>query len=138
MEPTLGQADWRKSSYSGGTGNCVEVAGNLPGIVAVRDSWDPDGPALILTPAAWRALTLKARNGELDLPAALSALPQAASLTAPIRIPLEDANQGQPGDCAGIAAKTSGGARVHDRKQGACPLAGAHALALGRLRLRLC
>ena len=65
MEPTLGQADWRKSSYSGGTGNCVEVAGNLPGIVAVRDSWDPDGPALILTSAAWRALTLKARNGDL-------------------------------------------------------------------------
>ena len=65
MEPTLGQAEWRKSSRSGQTGNCVEVAGNLPGIVAVRDSWDPDGPALILTSAAWRALTLKARNGDL-------------------------------------------------------------------------
>ncbi len=50
MEPTLGQADWRKSSYSGGTGNCVEVAGNLPGIVAVRDSQDPGGPALIAHP----------------------------------------------------------------------------------------
>jgi Domain of unknown function (DUF397) len=67
MELTLGQADWRKSSYSGGTGNCVEVAGNLPGITAVRDSQDPDGPALILTPAAWRTLTRKVRNGELDL-----------------------------------------------------------------------
>lgn len=65
MEATLGQADWRKSSRSGQTGNCVEVAGNLPGIVAVRDSWDPDGPALILTPGVWRALTLKVRNGEL-------------------------------------------------------------------------
>jgi hypothetical protein len=64
MEPTLGQADWRKSSYSGGTGNCVEVAGNLPGIVAVRDSQDPDGPALTLTPAAWRALTRKVRSGD--------------------------------------------------------------------------
>lgn len=65
MEPTLGQADWRKSSYSGGTGNCVEVAGNLPGIMAVRDSQDPGGPALKLTSAAWRALTRKVRNGEL-------------------------------------------------------------------------
>ena len=65
MEPTLGQAEWCKSSRSGQTGNCVEVAGNLPGILAVRDSQDPGGPALILTPAAWRALTLKARNGDL-------------------------------------------------------------------------
>ncbi|MGH3247242.1 MAG: DUF397 domain-containing protein [Trebonia sp.] len=67
MEATLGQADWRKSSYSGPTGNCVEVAGNLPGAVAVRDSLDPVGPALILSPAAWRALTRKVRNGELNL-----------------------------------------------------------------------
>jgi len=65
MEANLGQAEWRKSSYSGGTGNCVEVASNLPGVVAVRDSKDPAGPALILTPAAWRALTRKIQNGEL-------------------------------------------------------------------------
>jgi hypothetical protein len=67
METTLGQAEWRKSSYSGQTGNCVEVAGNLPGAVAVRDSQDPVGPALILSPAAWRALTRKVRNDELNL-----------------------------------------------------------------------
>ena len=37
--PDLSQAIWRKSSYSSSTGqNCVEVATNLPGIVAVRDS----------------------------------------------------------------------------------------------------
>jgi Domain of unknown function (DUF397) len=36
----------RKSTYSGSNGgNCVEVADNLPGIVAVRDSKDPDGPS---------------------------------------------------------------------------------------------
>lgn len=74
MELTLGQADWRKSSYSGGTGNCVEVAGNLPGAVAVRDSQDPAGPALILAPAAWRALTRKVQNGELDLAATVMRL----------------------------------------------------------------
>ena len=54
----LNHADWRKSSYSGTNGgNCVEVARNLPGIVAVRDSKDPAGPALAFTPADWEAFT---------------------------------------------------------------------------------
>jgi hypothetical protein len=49
-------ATWRKSTRSGsGGGNCVEVADNLPGLVGVRDSKDPDGPALIFGPASWRA-----------------------------------------------------------------------------------
>jgi hypothetical protein len=49
-------AVWHKSSRSNGTGgNCVEVAGNLPGRVAVRDSKDPAGPALTFDPYAWRA-----------------------------------------------------------------------------------
>ncbi len=80
MEEPLGQAEWRKSSRSGQSGNCVEVAGNLPGIVAVRDSWDPDGPALILDPAAWRVLTRKVRNGGLDLAVTL-ALPAKSPVT---------------------------------------------------------
>ncbi|MDG4796264.1 DUF397 domain-containing protein [Micromonospora sp. WMMD1082] len=33
----------------------VEVADNLPGVVAVRDSKDPAGPALAFAPGAWRA-----------------------------------------------------------------------------------
>ena len=38
----LSRAKWRKASYSTGNGgNCVEVARNLPGAVAVRDSKDP-------------------------------------------------------------------------------------------------
>jgi hypothetical protein len=50
----LTSAKWRKSSYSGSNGgNCVEVAG-APGQVAVRDSKDPEGPVLLLTPAALR------------------------------------------------------------------------------------
>ena len=41
-------AEWRKASYSNSNGGaCVEVAGNLPGVVAVRDSKDPDGPVLV-------------------------------------------------------------------------------------------
>ena len=54
----LNRADWRKSSYSGNNGGaCVEVARNLPGVVAVRDSKDPHGPALIFTRADWAAFT---------------------------------------------------------------------------------
>ncbi len=50
----LRHAQWRKSSYSGNTGNCVEVA-DLSDRVAVRDSKDPDGPKLIFTRDQWRA-----------------------------------------------------------------------------------
>ncbi|MET8257800.1 DUF397 domain-containing protein [Micromonospora sp. NPDC005205] len=49
-------ARWRKSSRSGSSGgDCVEVADNSPGIVGVRDSKDPEGPALVFGPASWRA-----------------------------------------------------------------------------------
>jgi cobalamin biosynthesis protein CbiG len=57
MQHDLSHAVWTKSSHSGPNGNCVEVARNLPGTVAVRDSKDPDGPVLILTRRQWRALT---------------------------------------------------------------------------------
>jgi Domain of unknown function (DUF397) len=64
----LDRAQWRKSSYSGTTGgNCVEVARNLPGIVAVRDSKDHGGPALMFTPDEWAAFTAGVRDGEFDL-----------------------------------------------------------------------
>ena len=50
----LRDARWHKSTRSAGNGGeCVEVADNLPGIVAVRDSKDPVGPVLTFTPAAW-------------------------------------------------------------------------------------
>lgn len=47
-------AAWRKSSRSNGSGACVEVATNLTGVVAVRDSQDPHGAMLRVTPAEWR------------------------------------------------------------------------------------
>jgi hypothetical protein len=64
----LTRAVWLKSSYSGSNGGqCVEVARNLPGIVAMRDSKDPAGPALVFTPEQWRAFLSDARDGEFDL-----------------------------------------------------------------------
>jgi hypothetical protein len=52
----LNGVTWRKSSYSSANGGaCVEVAADGPGVVAVRDSKDPDGPALVFTPADWSA-----------------------------------------------------------------------------------
>jgi Domain of unknown function (DUF397) len=59
----LGAAVWRASSYSGTAGNCVEVATNLPGMVAVRDSKDPDGPRLVVSPTAWRAFVRSLKTG---------------------------------------------------------------------------
>ncbi|MFY1598040.1 DUF397 domain-containing protein [Micromonospora sp. WMMD737] len=54
-------AQWRKSTKSGNNGgNCVEVADNLAGIVGVRDSKDPSGPALVFAPTAWRAFVTQA------------------------------------------------------------------------------
>jgi Domain of unknown function (DUF397) len=68
ITPDLSRAEWRKSARSGGTGgNCVEVATNLPGVIAVRDSKDPDGPALAMTPAQWRSFTAGVKLGDFDL-----------------------------------------------------------------------
>ncbi len=60
----LAGAVWRKSSYSGTTGNCVEVATNIPGLVAIRDSKDPDGPKLVVSVDEWRAFVGEVQAGE--------------------------------------------------------------------------
>lgn len=57
MMPTgadVSRATWRKSARSGGNGSCVEVA-RLNPLIAVRDSKDPGGAKLILTPEQWRS-----------------------------------------------------------------------------------
>ena len=53
-EIDLSRADWQKSSYSGQSGNCVEVTRNLRGLVAVRDSMEPDGARLVVSLETWR------------------------------------------------------------------------------------
>jgi hypothetical protein len=62
----LSRAVWRKSTYSGGNGSCVEVA-DLGTAVAVRDSKDRTGPKLIVTPDAWRGFLQSVKAGEYDL-----------------------------------------------------------------------
>ena len=49
-------SNWRKSTYSRSMHNCVEV-GTGQGLVAVRDSKDPDGPAIDVSPRAWADFT---------------------------------------------------------------------------------
>jgi hypothetical protein len=62
----LSHAQWRKSTRSGSSGNCVEVADNLPGVVAVRDSKDRTGPVLTFTPGEWMAFIGGVKDGEFD------------------------------------------------------------------------
>jgi hypothetical protein len=85
--PDLSRVAWRKSSYSGANGSCVEVApvpgaalgstaldstalsstGSPPGMIAVRDSKNRSGPALVFTAPQWRMFAIAVKAGELDL-----------------------------------------------------------------------
>ncbi|MEU6346335.1 MULTISPECIES: DUF397 domain-containing protein [unclassified Streptomyces] len=61
--------NWRRSSYSTAANNCVETAlvpsGPLSGQLAVRDSKDVRGPALLFTPTEWNAFLDAVRTGTL-------------------------------------------------------------------------
>ncbi|MFE2677201.1 DUF397 domain-containing protein [Streptomyces hygroscopicus] len=62
--PDLNGAAWRKSSYSNQAGgDCVEVADGIPGVVPVRDSKRPDGPALVFPAASWTAFVDELTTG---------------------------------------------------------------------------
>lgn len=64
----LSSATWRKSSYSNGKGECVEVAFLENDAVALRDSKDNGrGPALIFTSAEWSAFIRGAAAGEFTV-----------------------------------------------------------------------
>jgi len=63
----LSSAIWRRSSWAVGDRAFVEVADNLPGIVTVRDSRDPEGTTLVFTVREWEAFVGGAKDGEFDL-----------------------------------------------------------------------
>jgi hypothetical protein len=81
--PDLSRIAWRTSSYSGANGSCVEVAplagaaldsaastdgiGTSRGVIAVRDSKNRSGPALVFTARQWRTFAAGIKAGELDL-----------------------------------------------------------------------
>lgn len=60
--------EFHKSSYSGGEQQheCVEVAVNVPGVVAVRDSKEPARGRIRCTPAQWTAFTAALTRGGLQ------------------------------------------------------------------------
>ncbi|MGG7572192.1 DUF397 domain-containing protein [Streptomyces sirii] len=63
----LSTVTWRKSSYSNSDGGaCIEVADGLPALVPVRDSKDPQGPALLFDAAAWSSFVDAVKGGELS------------------------------------------------------------------------
>ncbi|MBF6447051.1 MULTISPECIES: DUF397 domain-containing protein [Nocardia] len=66
MVVDLSNAQWFKSSRSGGSKNCVEVAFLPDNAVGVRDSKDCTGPALIFAAAEWSAFTTAVASGDLD------------------------------------------------------------------------
>jgi hypothetical protein len=64
----LSQAQWRKAARSNGANTgCVEVAANLPGVTAVRDSTRPDIGAHVVSRAAFRAFLAGVKAGSYDL-----------------------------------------------------------------------
>jgi len=55
--------DWRKSTYSGSNGSCVETASG-DGVVLVRDTTDRDGGTLAVSAQAWKAFAARIKHSE--------------------------------------------------------------------------
>jgi len=63
----LSQAAWRKATASQNNGGCVEVAANIPNVIAIRDSKRPGDGAHVVTRAAFSAFLDDARAGRYDI-----------------------------------------------------------------------
>ncbi len=63
----ISAAVWRKASRSTqSNGGCVEIAANLPGVTAIRDSTRPDAGAHVVSKQAFAAFLAAAKSGRLD------------------------------------------------------------------------
>jgi hypothetical protein len=63
----LSQAQWRKASLStSGNGGCVEIAENIPGVVAIRDSKRPEGGACVVDRRAFAVFLADLKAGRYD------------------------------------------------------------------------
>lgn len=69
MSVDLSTAKWFKSTRSGIGKDCVEVAHLAHGMVGVRDSKNPTGPALVFTPSEWDSFTTSIRDNTVSPPA---------------------------------------------------------------------
>jgi hypothetical protein len=65
MSASLSDATWFKSSYSSADRDCVEVAFLREGLVGVRDSKNPAGPAIVFKPSEWDSFTALIISGDL-------------------------------------------------------------------------
>jgi len=63
----LSQAIWRKATLSAHNGGCVEIAANLTGVAAVRDSKRPEGGAHVVDRAAFAAFLGDVQGGRYDI-----------------------------------------------------------------------
>lgn len=63
----LSRAIWRKASRSTANGGCVEIAANLPGVIAIRDSKRPEGGAHVVSRPAFAAFLADLRAGRYDI-----------------------------------------------------------------------
>ena len=66
VAPDLSTAVWWKSSRSNGQGQCVECTYG-DGVLALRDSKDPQGPVLRFTRTGWSAFVAGIKDGEFDI-----------------------------------------------------------------------
>ncbi|WP_380283976.1 DUF397 domain-containing protein [Kitasatospora purpeofusca] len=64
VEVALATARWRKSNHDGQGGECVEGSAGFQSAVPVRDSTDPEGPALVFPASAWHAFVAGVQAGE--------------------------------------------------------------------------
>jgi len=63
----LSQAIWRKARRSAHNGGCVEIAANLPEVIAIRDSRRPEGGAHVIGRGTFAAFLADLKGGRYDL-----------------------------------------------------------------------